>query len=215
MDVKSAFNCISIRETDIYKTGFVCPNGHYGSLQMAFGDTNGPSSMTRVIKLAYDYLAPHNVNTYIDDVSTSHDDFNYHLKVIHKIFEATQKAGFNFTREKKQFAVSEITLFGRIVSQDGVRPNPELIAAIERYMTLKSIQEFRSFLGFANQFRKYICNYTVIAKPLTSVLKGLEKKTSNALIVLTEDQQRTFESLKTVITAAPLFRISNKDYQPL
>ncbi|GFW91273.1 retrovirus-related Pol polyprotein from transposon opus [Trichonephila clavipes] len=107
--------------------------------------------------------------------------------------------------------VSEITLFGRIVSQDAVCPDPERIAAIERYLTLKSIQEVRSFLVFGNQFQKYIRNYAVIAKPLTSVLKGLEKKSSNAPIVLTDDQQRTFESLKTTITTAPLFRVSNKD----
>jgi len=204
MDVKSAFNCIPIRDIDTYKTGFVTPDGHYEFLRMPFGVTNGPSTMTRAIKLAYDHLAPHNVNTYIDDISTSHDDFNYHLKVIYKIFEATQKAGFKLTREKTQFAESEITLFGRIISKDGVRPDPERIAAIERYLTLKSIHEVRSFLGFANQFRKYIRNYAVIAKPLTSALKGLEKKTSNAAIVLTDDQQRTFESLKTAITTAPI-----------
>ncbi|GFY48162.1 retrovirus-related Pol polyprotein from transposon opus [Trichonephila inaurata madagascariensis] len=204
MNVKSAFNCISIRETDIYKTRFVTPDGHYEFLRMPFGITNGPSTITRVIKLANDHLAPHNVNTYIDDISTSHDDFNYHLKVIHKTFEASQKAGFKFTREKPQFVVSKITLFGRIISQDGVHPDPERIAAIELYLTLKLIQEVRSFLGFANQFRKYIRNYAVIAKSLTSVLKGLEKKTSNAPIVLTDDQQLTFKSLKTAITTASI-----------
>ncbi|GFS45643.1 putative gypsy-29-i dr [Trichonephila inaurata madagascariensis] len=71
MDVKSAFNCISIRVTDIYKTGFVTPDGHYEFLLMPIGVTNGPSTMTRAIKLAYDHLAPHNVYTYIDDISTS------------------------------------------------------------------------------------------------------------------------------------------------
>ncbi|GFY68720.1 retrovirus-related Pol polyprotein from transposon 17.6 [Trichonephila inaurata madagascariensis] len=85
-----------------------------------------------------------------------------------------------------------------------VTSHPERIAAIERYLTLKSIQEVRNFFGFANKFRKYIRNYAVITKPLTSVLKGLEKKTSNAPIVLTDDQQRTFESLKTAITTAPI-----------
>ncbi|KAF8773193.1 Retrovirus-related Pol polyprotein like [Argiope bruennichi] len=210
MDVKSAFHCIPIRDIDTYKTGFVTPDGHYEFLRMPFGVTNGPSTMTRAIKLAYSHLAHHNVNTYIDDISTSHDDFNYHLKVIYKIFEATQKAGFKLTREKTQFAVSEITLFGRIISQDGVRPDPERIAAIERYLTLKSIHEVRSFLGFANQFRKYIRNYAVIAKPLTSVLKGLEKKTNNAPIVLTDDQQRTFESLKTAITTSPILSYSTR-----
>ncbi|GFT03666.1 retrovirus-related Pol polyprotein from transposon 17.6 [Nephila pilipes] len=161
MDVNSAFHCIRIRETDTYKTGFVTPDGHYEFLRMSFGVTNGPSTMTRAIKKAYDHLSPHNVNTYIDDISTSNDDFNYHLKMIYKIFEATQKAGFKLIREK-------------------------------------------FFLGFANQFRKYIRNYAVIAKPLTSVLKGLGKKTSSAPIVLTDDQQRTFETLKSAITTAPI-----------
>ncbi|KAF8774583.1 Retrovirus-related Pol polyprotein like [Argiope bruennichi] len=188
MDVKSAFHYIPIRDIDAYKTGFVTPDGHYEFLRMPFGVTNGPSTMTRAIKLAYNYLAPHNVNTYIDDISTSHDDFNYDLKVIYKIFEATQKAGFKLTREKTQFAASEITLFGRIISQDGVRPDPERIAAIERYLTLKSIHEVRSFLGFANQFRKYIRNYTVIAKPLTSVLKETDAFYSELGAVLSQEQ---------------------------
>ncbi|GFX95061.1 retrovirus-related Pol polyprotein from transposon 17.6 [Trichonephila clavipes] len=146
-DVKSAFNTIRIRETDIFKIGFVTPDGHYELLRMPFGVSNGPSTMTRAIKLAYEHLAPHN---------------------------------------------------------DGERPDPDRTASVQRYSQLKSIHEVRSFLGFANQFRKNIQNYAVIAKPLTSVLKGLERKTSNATIILTDDQQRTFETLKTAITTAPI-----------
>ncbi|GFX19898.1 retrovirus-related Pol polyprotein from transposon opus [Trichonephila clavipes] len=87
---------------------------------------------------------------------------------------------------------------------DGERPDPDHTASVQRYSTLKSIHEVRSFLGFSNQFRNYIQNYAVIAKPLTSVLKGLERKTSNAIVILTDDQQRTFETLKTAITTAPI-----------
>ncbi|GFX53019.1 hypothetical protein TNCV_3228871 [Trichonephila clavipes] len=148
MDVKSAFNTIRIRETDIFKTGFVTPDGYHEFLRMPFGVTNGPSTITRAIKLAYEHLAPHD---------------------------------------------------------DGERPEPDRTASVQRYSTLKSIHEVRSFLGFANQFRNHIQNYAVIAKPLTSVLKGLERKTSNATIILTVDQQRTFEeTLKTAITTAPI-----------
>ncbi|GFX86227.1 retrovirus-related Pol polyprotein from transposon 297 [Trichonephila clavipes] len=60
MDVKSAFNTIHIRETDIFKPGFDTPDGHYEFLRKPFGVTNGPSTMTRIIKLAYEHLAPHN-----------------------------------------------------------------------------------------------------------------------------------------------------------
>ncbi|GFV17210.1 retrovirus-related Pol polyprotein from transposon opus [Trichonephila clavipes] len=147
MDVESAFNTIQKRETDIFKTGFATPDGHYEFLRMLFGVTNGPSTKTRAIKLAYEHLAPNN---------------------------------------------------------DGERLDPDRTASVQRYSTLKSIHEVRSFLGFANKFRKHIQNYTVIAKPLTSVLKGLERKTSNATIILTDDQQCTFETLNTEITTAPI-----------
>ncbi|GFT68733.1 retrovirus-related Pol polyprotein from transposon opus [Nephila pilipes] len=204
MEIKSAFNTIHIRETDIYKSGFIIPDGHFEFLRMPFGVTNGLSTMSRAIKLAYNRLAPHNVNMYIDDISTSHDNFRYPLKVLYKIFEATRNAGFKLTPAKSQFAFSEISLFGQILSQKGESPDPESTATVDRYSTLKSIQEVRSFLGFANQFRKYIRNYAVIAKPLTNSLKGLEKETSNAAIALTDDQQRSFETLKTKITSSPI-----------
>ncbi|GFV39558.1 retrovirus-related Pol polyprotein from transposon opus [Trichonephila clavipes] len=107
---------------------------------MAFGVTNEPPTMTRAIKLAYEHLAPHNVNTYIDDISTSHDDFSYHLKVLFKILEATPNVGFKLTPGKTQLSVSEIAL---------------------------------------------------------CVLKGLERKTSNVTIILTDDQQRNYRPIST------------------
>ncbi|GBM26636.1 hypothetical protein AVEN_15445-1 [Araneus ventricosus] len=76
MDAKSAFYTIRIRENDIHKTGFATPDGHFEFLRMSLGVTNGPSTMTRAIKLAYYHLAPYNVNAYIDDISSSHNDFH-------------------------------------------------------------------------------------------------------------------------------------------
>ncbi|GFW64437.1 retrovirus-related Pol polyprotein from transposon opus [Trichonephila clavipes] len=145
---------------------------------MPFGVTNSPPTMTRAIKFAYEHLAPHNVITYIDDISTSHDDFSYNLKVLYKILEAIRNACFKLTPRKTQLALSENILFGGSLSQDRELPDPDRTASVQRYSTLKYIPEVRSFLAFANQFRKHIQNYAVIAKPLTSVLKGLERKTS-------------------------------------
>ncbi|GFY33517.1 retrovirus-related Pol polyprotein from transposon opus [Trichonephila clavipes] len=71
---------------------------------MPFGVTNSPSTMTRAIKLAYEHLAPYNVNTNIEDISTSHDDFSYHLKGLYKILEPTPKCWFQIdTRFRSSF----------------------------------------------------------------------------------------------------------------
>ncbi|GBN07289.1 hypothetical protein AVEN_58121-1 [Araneus ventricosus] len=58
-------------------------------------------------------------------------------------------------------------------------------------------------LAFPISSKKHIRNYAAIAKPLTCILKGLEKRTSNTPIALSEDQQRTFETMKSAITTAP------------
>ncbi|GFS85133.1 retrovirus-related Pol polyprotein from transposon opus [Nephila pilipes] len=114
IDIKSAFNTIRIRKTDVYKNGLVTPVGYFEFLRMPSGIRNGPSTMTRVIKLAYNHLVPHNVNTYIDDVSISREDFSDHLKVLSKIFEATYDAGFKLTPGKSQLSMSEMSLYCRI-----------------------------------------------------------------------------------------------------
>ncbi|GBN07286.1 hypothetical protein AVEN_58119-1 [Araneus ventricosus] len=59
-------------------------------------------------------------------------------------------------------------------------------------------------LAFPISSKKPIRNYAAIAKPLTSILKGLEKRTSNTPIALSEDQQRTLEIMKSAFTTAPV-----------
>ncbi|GFY34953.1 retrovirus-related Pol polyprotein from transposon 297 [Trichonephila clavipes] len=49
MDVKSAFNTIHIKETDIFKTGFVTPDGHYEFLRMLFGLERKTSNATIIL----------------------------------------------------------------------------------------------------------------------------------------------------------------------
>ncbi|GFX71895.1 putative gypsy-29-i dr [Trichonephila clavipes] len=108
MDVKSVFNCISIRETDIYKTGFSPPDGHYEFLRMPFGVTNGQSTMTRAIKLAYDHLEPHNVKTYKNDISASITIlklFIKSLKLLKKLISSSHKKNRNLQFQKLLFLV--------------------------------------------------------------------------------------------------------------
>jgi hypothetical protein len=58
----------------------------------------------------------------------------------------------------------------------------------------------RSFLGFTNFYRKFIRNYSKIAKPLTDLTKTTEH------FVWSNEALTSFETLKNAVTSAPVLK---------
>lgn len=58
---------------------------------------------------------------------------------------------------------------GHIVSQNGVKIDPQKIDTIK---TWRSPKELRSFLGFSGYYRRFIQDYAKIAKPLNDLIVG-------------------------------------------
>jgi hypothetical protein len=61
-----------------------------------------------------------------------------------------------------------------------------------------NIYEVRSFLGLADYYRKFIPNFSKIAKPITVVLKKGNK------YVWSDACDETFENLKKLLTTSPV-----------
>lgn len=60
----------------------------------------------------------------------------------------------------------EVAYLGHIISDQGVRPNPDKIEAIA-----KCQKDVKSFVSLAPYYRKRIRHFSQLAKPLTSLLK--------------------------------------------
>lgn len=136
--------------------------------------------LTRAISEAYGHWKKIGLAKYNDDIDGGHDSFKEHLELLGKLFEVTHKHKLKFTRLKCNFAVQKIKLLGRIMDEDGDHPDPNRIIAVQRYETLNSIHEVRSFLEFANTLRRYIKNFTVISKSLTNILKKSKTDTNKS-----------------------------------
>jgi hypothetical protein len=62
----------------------------------------------------------------------------------------------------------------------------------------QTVKEIRSFLGLAGYYRRFIENFSKIAKPLTSLLeKGVD-------FSWTGERQVAFDELKKRLTTAPI-----------
>ena len=72
---------------------------------------------------------------------------------------------------KCQFARSEVPFLGHLVSAEGIRMDPRKVAAIVEMDLPGDLTQLRSFLGAASQYRKFVKDYSKIARPLSDLLK--------------------------------------------
>ena len=60
---------------------------------------------------------------------------------------------------------------GYVVSSQGIRMEDERIKAVKNWPELKSVQDIKVFIGFANFYRQFNWGFSKIEVPLTSILK--------------------------------------------
>lgn len=110
---------------------------------------------------------------------------------------------------KCEFWLSEVSFLGHIVSGARVAVDPAKVAAVTEWEASKNVGEVRSFLGLARYYRRFIENFSKIAKPMTELLKKEKKFTWN------EKCEESFQELKKRLVSAPILVLPNQqeDFQ--
>jgi hypothetical protein len=74
--------------------------------------------------------------------------------------------------KKCAFAQQQIDYLGHIISVNGVSTDPSKISAMVDWSTPKTFTDLRGFLGLTGYYKKFVKNYEILAKPLTSLLQN-------------------------------------------
>ncbi|GBC26766.2 RNA-directed DNA polymerase homolog [Rhizophagus irregularis DAOM 181602=DAOM 197198] len=126
--------------------------------------------------------------------------FEQHLDNITQVFQALRNANLKIKLKKCYFCLPSIAFLGHIVGRDGIRVDPSKIEKIRNFPAPTSVTEIRSALGLFSYYRKFIKDFSKIAKPIS---KLLQKETP---FQWTEKQQKAFEHLKERLISAPILR---------
>ncbi|GJT53287.1 putative reverse transcriptase domain-containing protein [Tanacetum coccineum] len=201
IDIRSGYHQLRVREEDIPKTTFRTRYGHFEFTVMPFGRTNAPAIfmdlMNHVCKPYLDKF----VIVFIDDIliySKLEEEHEVHLKTILDLLKE-EKLYAKFS--KCEFWLKEVQFLGHVVNRNGIHVDPSKVGLVKNWKTPESPIEIRSFLGLAGYYRRFIKNFSKIAKPLTLLTQ------KNKIYVWGDKQDESFQILKEKLCNAPVLAL--------
>jgi hypothetical protein len=138
---------------------------------MSFGLTNAPPYFMYLMnKVFMEYLDKF-VVVFIDGIlifSKMMEEHEEHLRLVLEKLRSNQLyAKFS----KCEFWLTEVAFLGHVISAGGVSVDPGEVKDVLNWMPPTTASEIQSFLGLARYYRRFIKDFSKIAKPMMKLLE--------------------------------------------
>ena len=153
---------------------------------------------------------------YVDDILIFSPTWEKHLDNLRAVFERLRAARLFVKPTKCSFGACRLQYLGHEIAEDGLRPAPKHVKAVQDFPTPRTKTALKSFLGLASFNRLFIENFAVISAPLRQLLRM--EVSPDLTLPMTMDMQGTvrpntlwdedcdkaFKHLKKALSTAPV-----------
>ncbi|GJU32238.1 putative reverse transcriptase domain-containing protein [Tanacetum coccineum] len=128
-----------------------------------------------------------------------------HLRIILELLKE-EKLYAKFS--KCDFWISIVQFLGHVIDRQGIHVDPAKIEAVKNWASPTTPTEVRQFLGLVGYYRRFIKDFSKIAKSLTELTQ------KNKKYIWGEDQESAFQLLKQKLCEAPILALpeGNDDF---
>lgn len=201
IDLRQAYHQCRLVESDVPKTAFRTPLGHYEYLTLSFGLTNAPAAFQSVMNRLFSKHMYKFVMIYLDDILVFSKDAEEHSRHLRVVLDILREANLTVALHKCKFYQEEVLFLGHIVSGSGVKVDPAKVRAVNDFPRPADVHHLRSFLGMATYFRRFIDKFARVVHPLTNLLRKDQPWS------WTEDCEAAFCKIKQLLTTAPVLAL--------
>jgi len=198
IDLRSGYHQMKIKPEDVPKTAFTTRYGLYEYLVMSSRLTNAPAHFMYLMNSVFMRELDKFVVVFIDDIliySKTKKEHAEHLRIVLTRLRDHQLYA-NFS--KCEFWQDKVHFLGHVLSAEGVAVDPGMVEDVLNWKPPTTVHGVRSFLGMAGYYRRFIPDFSRVAKPITTSLKNQTK------FVWSSECEQAFQTLKKLLTTAPV-----------
>ncbi|GJU27532.1 reverse transcriptase domain-containing protein [Tanacetum coccineum] len=215
-------------------TTFTCPYETFAYRRMPFGLCNAPGTFQRCMMSIFHDMIEETMEVFMDDFSVFGDSFSSCLSHLDKMLKRCEDTNLVLNWEKCHFMVKEGIVLGHKISKSGIEVERAKVDVIAKLPHPTFVKGVRSFLGHVGFYRRFIQDFSKIARPMTHLLEKetlfiflkecievfniLKKKLTEDLILVAPDWDLPFEIMcdaSDYAVGAVLGQCKTKHFQPI
>ena len=143
---------------------------HVGSFKptvMFFGMTNSPATFQAMMnEILRDMINEGKVAAFVNNVLVETETEEGHDEIIEEVLKRLEENDLYIKPEKCVWKVQKIGFLGVVIGPDRIEMEKEKVDGILSWPEPKNIKDVRKFLGLTNYYRRFIKNFTQVARPM-------------------------------------------------
>ncbi|CCO35566.1 hypothetical protein RSOLAG1IB_11470 [Rhizoctonia solani AG-1 IB] len=203
LDLQWGYNNVRIKEGDEWKTVFKTKYGSFEYLVMPFGLTNAPAAFQRFMNNLFCDLLDITVVVYLDGILIFSKDPGEHSKHVREVLQRLAKNQLFCKPLKCHFHVMIVEYLGIQILPKGFSMDEKKVEAVTSWPVPKTVKQVQVFLGFVNYLRRFIPDFSSIARPLQNLTQKDKPWKWEEL------KDNSFQELKQCVTNQPVLVHSN------
>nr|GEZ66877.1 reverse transcriptase domain-containing protein [Tanacetum cinerariifolium] len=159
---------------------------------------NAPGTFQRCMMAIFHDMIEKTMEVFMGDFSVFGNSFQICLSHLEKMLKRCEDTNLCLNWEKSHFMVKEGIVFGHKISKNGIKVDKAKVDVIAKLPHPTTVKGIRSFLGHASFYRRFIQDFSKIARSMNCLL---EKDTS---FLFFKEYVEAFQTLKRKSTEAPI-----------
>ena len=198
VDLKNGYWAVPLDEESSYLTTFNTPFSRYRFHRLAFGLNSAAEVFQRTMERVFGDIP--NVHVFYDDLIVAGKDEEEHNAALQKLLNRAEEENVKFNIDKLQLCVPEVAYVGKIISAQGIKPDPNKINAILEMQTPTDKPAVQRLLGMVNYLSEFIPNVSEMSAPLRKLLKR------NQPWEWATDQETALDAIKDALVNEPVLK---------
>ena len=198
LDSCGAYHAVTIHPGSRDFTSFIAPQGLFRFKKLPFGLCNAGVCYSRLVDIALNIFKTQEFALgYLDDIICKSPDVESHVGHLTTLLEMHAHFGLKINLSKCEICRYQVKYLGHVVSAEGIKMDPDHVTRILDWSKPTTGKEMKSYLGFCNYYRSFVCEYGELSAPLTAV------QNTKGPITWTGEMSRNFDKLKTAFASEP------------